>query len=183
MADQTTFIPKTTFAKIPYRPRGLGWFNFLAFILFIAALLLSLGLFFYRGLLQGQIDSLSITLKKVESEFEPALLIELQNTARGIREAKNLLGKHTAVSRLFEFLEENTISDVHFSNFSYQEGRVSLNGTARSYTALAEQSLVFEKSRLIKDVSFADFNLSPEGFVNFKAEFEVSNELISYQPR
>lgn len=184
MAEKETFIPKVApeAAKAVYRSRGIGWLNVGALILFALSLLFSLGLFFYRGLVRNQINNLSAALQKVEGEFEPALIVELQQTALAIRSIKNLTQKHVALSRLFKFLEENTIPDVRFSNFSYNGGKVGLTGTARSYLALAEQSLIFEKSRLIKDVSFSNFVLSSGGFVGFNTIFSVEPDLILYQP-
>ncbi|MEK7599224.1 MAG: hypothetical protein AAB474_02105 [Patescibacteria group bacterium] len=184
MVEKETFIPKIApmAEKTLYQARGIGWLNTGAFILFAISLLISVGLFFYRGLIRGQINNLSATLQKVEGEFEPALIVELQQTALAINSIKNLTQKHVALSRLFKFLEENTIASVRFSNFSYNGGKVGLTGTARSYVALAEQSLIFEKSRLIKDVSFSNFVLSSGGLVNFNTIFTVQPDLIFYQP-
>lgn len=181
MPDQTTFIPKTSPVKIPYSGRGLGLFTGLASVFFILSLLLSFGLFFYRGLLQTQIDELGATLAKVENEFEPASILELQQTAKGITEAKLLLKKHVALSQLFKFLSANTIADVRFLNFSYQDAKVDMNGVAKSYSSMAQESLILESSRLVKNVNFSNFSLTQEGFVNFNVKFAVTPDLISYQ--
>lgn len=166
---------------MPYRARGLGWLSGLSLIFFILSLLLSFGLFFYRSYLEGQIKTLANNLQKVEKEFEPGLIIELQKTVKTINSTGDLLNKHVALSRLFDFLEENTISDARFFNFSYDKSGVQMSGTARSYAALAQQSLVFEQSRLIKNVSFSNFNLASDGFVNFNVKFTAEPELIFYQ--
>lgn len=181
MADQTTFIPKTSPVKMPYSGRGLGLFTGLASFFFILSLLLSFGLFFYRGLLQTQIEELGSTLAKVENEFEPASILELQHTAKGIAGAKSLLKNHTALSQLFKFLSANTIADVRFLNFNYQDAKADMNGVAKSYSSMAQQSLILENSRLVKDVNFSNFSLTAEGFVNFNVKFAVTPELISYQ--
>ena len=183
MPDGQTFIPKTTSAiKLSYQGRGLGWLTGAALIFFIAALLLSFGLFFYRGYLDAQKKVKAEALKTAEKDFEPSLILELQRTAKSISSAADLLNKHTALSGVLDFLSQNTISDTRFLNFSYDKNEVQMSGVTRSYTALAQQSLVFEKSRLIKDVSFSNFSLTSEGFVNFSVQFGVLPELISYHP-
>ncbi len=182
MADQTTFIPKTTpQIKIPYSSRGLGWLMGLSSVFFVLSLLLSFGLFFYRGLLEDDIKKLGEDLAKVESEFEPSSIMELQATAMGISKAKVVFEDHAALSQIFKFLSANTLPDARFSSFNFQDGKVDMNGTARSYVALAQQSLIFEKSRLIKGVELSNFSLGSEGFVNFTLRFEVLPELISYK--
>ena len=182
MADQTTFIPKTTpQIKIPHGSRGLGWLMGLSSVFFILSLLLSFGLFFYKGLLEGEIKTLGENLAKVENEFEASSILELQSTAMGISKARVLFGEHAALSQIFKFLSANTLSDARFSNFSFQGGKAEMNGTAKSYFVLAQQALIFEKSRLIKEVGLSNFSLSSEGFVNFTLKFEVMPELISYK--
>ena len=166
---------------MPYSSRGLGWLLGLSSVFFILSLLLSFGLFFYRGLLEDQIKTFGEDLAKVESEFEPSSILELQSTAMGISKARVLFGGHAALSQIFKFLSANTLSDARFSSFSFQDGKVEMNGTAKSYFVLAQQSLIFEKSRLIKEVGLSNFSLSSEGFVNFSLRFEATPELISYK--
>lgn len=181
MPDGQSFIPKTASAIRPlYQGRGLGWLIGIASAFFIASLLLSFGLFFYRGYLEAQIKTLAENLKKAEGDFEPSLILELQRTAKSINSVSDLLGKHVALSKILDFLSQNTLADTRFLNFSYDKNEVQMSGVARSYAAMAQQSLVFEKSRLIKDVSFSSFSLTAEGFVNFNVRFGVSPELISY---
>ncbi|MEK7566818.1 MAG: hypothetical protein AAB527_01640 [Patescibacteria group bacterium] len=182
MAEEQTFIPKTTAAtKLLYQGRGLGWLTGAALIFFVASLLLSFGLFFYKDYLEADKKTLADELKKSESYFEPSLMLELQRTAKSISSTGDLLDKHTALSRLLDFLAQNTMADARFSNFSYDKNEVQILGVVKSYTALAQQSLIFEKSRLIKNVSFSNFSLTSEGFVNFSVKFGVEPELISYQ--
>ncbi|OGZ29135.1 MAG: hypothetical protein A2931_04435 [Candidatus Niyogibacteria bacterium RIFCSPLOWO2_01_FULL_45_48] len=182
MPEISSFIPKTEAVKQIYSSKGLGWLMGLSSVFFILSLMLSFGLFFYRGFLETGIAKLSDDLKKVESEFEPSLILELQATAKSLDSVKISMNKHVALSQLFDFLKANTIFDASFSNFSYDKKSVQMSGTAKSYAALAQQSLVFEKSRLIKDVLFSNFSLTSEGFVNFSVKFTPEAELISYKP-
>lgn len=181
MIDQTTFISKTPTIKPTYKKVGLGLFSIAAIFFFVASLILSFGLFFYRGFLENQVEDLTATLEKVESEFEPSLILELQHASKSISEMRASLNRHVATSRLFDFLEANTIADVSFSNFSYASGIVTMTGVSRTYTSMAQQSLIFEKSRLVKNVSFSNFSLASGGLVNFSVSFIPEGELISYK--
>ncbi|MBI2507269.1 MAG: hypothetical protein HYW09_01505 [Candidatus Niyogibacteria bacterium] len=181
MPEGQAFIPKTSVARLPYKKAGVGLLGNLSIIIFILSLLFVFGLFFYRGYLQSQITTLADNLKKVESDFEPSLILELQKTSQSLNSTQNLLNKHPALSGLFDFLEKNTIPNVRFLGFSYNNGEAQMSGVARSYGALAQQSMIFEKSRLIKDVSFSNFSLTSEGFVNFSLNFKVEPELISFK--
>ena len=71
MAQDTSFIPKTTAViKSPYQGRGLGLLSATALIFFTASLLLSFGLFFYRGYLDAQKKALAENLKKAEDTIK-----------------------------------------------------------------------------------------------------------------
>ncbi|MCH7882938.1 hypothetical protein IIA95_00800 [Patescibacteria group bacterium] len=178
---QQTLIPKTTMARVSYRSRGLGLFLAGSGLFFAITLLVSLGLFFYKGLLANQMDEFKNVLSRVESEFEPALIVELRQTAEGIDIVKGLLRNHVAPSRLFKFLEENTLPDTRFSRFSYTSEGVVMSGTTRSYTTFAQQSRVFEKHPLVKDVRFSGFSLGRAGFVNYNVELMMDPSLLLYQ--
>ena len=133
------------------------------------------------GQLTSQIACYSDTLQKVETEFEPALILELRRTAQAIDVGRDLLKKHVAVSRLLEFIEDNTLPDTRFTRFIYKDGNVILSGAARSYSSLAQQSLVFEHAPSVQKSEFADFSLGRDGFVNFRVELVVDPSLIAYQ--
>ena len=139
------------------------------------------GLWFYRGLLADQIAGYTDALKKVESEFEPSLIAELRHTAQAIDVGRDLLGKHVALSQLFKFIEDNSLSDTRFSRFSYKDGSAILSGSTRSYAALAQQALIFEQSKFIRKATFSDFALGQGGFINFRVELVVDPSLIAYR--
>src|SRR3972149_3163406 len=127
---EPTFIPRT---PIPAgrRSTGLGWFFAVSFLFLAASGLVTGGMWLYRGLLTSQIAGYSDTLQKVETEFEPALILELRRTAQAIDVGRDLLKKHVAVSRLLEFIEDNTLPDTRFTRFIYKDGNVILSGAAR----------------------------------------------------
>lgn len=128
----------------------------------------------------SQIDGYTETLKQVESEFEPSLILELRRTAQAIDVGRELLKNHVATSRLLKFIEDNTLPETSFSRFIYKDGTLVLSGSARSYASLAQQARVFEESPFLERATFSDFTLGSGGLVNFRAELVIEPELITY---
>lgn len=69
------------------------------------------------------------------------------------------LNKHIVVTRLFEFLEGATLPNVTYQNavWSASDNKLSLDVTASSYDATAQQVMVFEKQPLVVSVDASGF--------------------------
>src|SRR3990167_6303547 len=122
MPIESTFIPRTSIPPLSRRGSGIGWFVTAGFLALIASALATGGLWLYRGFLTAQIAGYGETLKQVEGEFEPSLILELRRTAQAIDVGRELLKSHAATSRLLKFIEDNTLSETSFSRFIYKEG-------------------------------------------------------------
>ncbi|HPN15276.1 MAG TPA: hypothetical protein PLF71_04155 [bacterium] len=86
----------------------------------------------------------------------------------------DLLDKHVSTLHVFKFLEQNTLSNIHYGGFLMDnEGRVALTVSAPSYEAAAKQLTVFQSSPEVKEVSASAFT----AMVN-----ELDNKLtVSFQ--
>lgn len=181
MADLSSLIPKT-YPQQEVRPRrGVGVLMFLGIILFILALVILAGVFFYKNLLTRQITDLNNSLKRLEADFEPPLIQELVRTSRALAVGKELLFSHRSSSRLFKFLEDNTLESVRFSNFvfSAKDLKLVMMGEAKSYTLLAQQASIFEHSPFVKKLSLSNLSLRENGNINFAAEMILDSSIIS----
>lgn len=70
----------------------------------------------------------------------------------------DLLDKHISTLYVFKFLEQNTLSNVHYGGFLMDnEGRVALTVSAPSYEVAAKQLAVFQSSPEIKEASASAF--------------------------
>ncbi len=70
----------------------------------------------------------------------------------------DLLDKHVSTLHVFKFLEQNTLSNVHYGGFLMDnEGRVALTVFAPSYEAAAKQLTIFQSSPEVKEVSASAF--------------------------
>ena len=180
-----SLIPKTSLAaKSIYRPRKtsfLAVFSVGAF--FISAGILAGG-YFYKSFLGTRIKELNDTLKRTESEFEPASMKELTRTSDLIKNSKIILAEHKAPSKVFLLVENLTLPSVGFSSFSFgeKEGEYSvvMNGEARSYTAIAQQAAVFSKSDFVEKANFSNFVLKNEGNVSFNVSLVINPDLLKF---
>ncbi|MEK7090553.1 MAG: hypothetical protein AAB930_03115 [Patescibacteria group bacterium] len=186
----TSFIPKKSafpFKKDESSPLYKKSTDILvvgSVIIFVLAVLVTGGLFFYTRMLKDNITELSGSLKRAQAQFESPLLGDLMRTGDAIEAVKNILAKHTAPSRAFEFLERYTHPQCSFRSFTMSGAKIALDGQAASFTALAEQSLIFKEAPEIANLAISGITLDDTtGQVSFSAAIEVKPESLKYRPR
>lgn len=178
---EPSLIPKTYPVAGPEVRSGLGVLTFLGIVLFVLALLIAGGVFFYKRILERQTQELSRSLERLEADFEPSLIRELSRTAKALEVGERLVGERHFASRFFNFLEERTLTRVRFRDLKLQvsEGGVTLGGEAEGYTVLAEQASVFETSPLVQTLALANLALKENGNINFTMELTFDPSLMS----
>lgn len=181
MPEIPSFIPKTIPTRSDAPKKRVGIIFVVITAVFIGVMAVFGGIFLYNRYLDQQIAKLSSDLVKLKGEFEPTLIKELALTGESIDAAKKILGGHVSISRVFDFVEQNTLPTTRFSNFNYQGGQVTMNGTTANYKSLAEQSLLFEQSGVIDDVVISNLSLAEGGRVNFSVVLVLDSGLITYQ--
>lgn len=184
---QRSFIPKKPMTATAQRaPSSINLFSLLATVIFIIALALSGGVFFYHNLLQKQIDSDKTSLDRAKGEFEPDLINQIVRLDSRIEISKKLLASHIAVTPFFNFLSSVTLKSVRFKdfNFSYlapDKIIVSMKGQAQSYASVALQSDILNaQPKYLKNTLLADMALEPAGTVSFSVTTTVDPSLLSY---
>ena len=167
--DEQSLIPKKPAVRPQYVSAGLGVFFRLSFIFFLVSLLFAGTLFFYKNVLTNQLADQKETLKKLEVEFEPSLIAELDRVSRSISAARDLVKKHLRQSAIFTLLQENTLPAVTFTSFGYAEEKksVTLAGDAASYADISAQSTVFESLGSVASARFSNLALKDSGRVSF----------------
>lgn len=188
-----SFIPKKqskTNYKTVYKEAGLGLLMKASVFLFILSVAGFGASYFYKKAITREIDELSVSLDRAKSAFDPSLISEMERLMGSISFAKELLNNHIHPSSIFDSLEEITHEKVGFSSFSFSHGqgqatgqpasglRINLSGEARSYRVLAEQSLIFEKSDLVRYFSFSGFSSSEDGNVSFSLDLMLDPNIL-----
>lgn len=187
---QTSFIPKkpivasskmgSTSASAP-----INLFTLLATILFIVAIALSGGVYFYKGLVVKQIETDRATLERAKGAFDPELINQIVRLDSRIETSKKLFASHVAVTPLFDFLSSITLRSVRFKDFSFSylspnEITVSMRGQAQGYAAVALQSDLFDSQKGLSDTVIGDMALDPSGLVNFSVSTTIDPNIVSY---
>lgn len=171
MAEISSLIPKKTLGGgvSIASSVGVGVFFRISFILFLAVSMLSGGLYLFRNYTANQLAEQKSLLKKIEIEFEPTLIAELERVGRSIRAAKSILQTHAHTSKIFELLESHTLTNAAFSNFAFaiDKNTVAMNGDAPSYAAVAAQAAVFGALPEVASVAFSNLALKETGTINF----------------
>jgi hypothetical protein len=184
---QTSFIPKKpVMATSPSRSKApINLFSLIATIFFIAALALSGGVFFYKGLIIKQIEENKAALEAAKTAYDPEAIQELIRLDSRLEAGKNLLNSHVAVTPLFNFLSSVTLKSIRFKDFTFtylasDKIQVAMKGQAQNYTSIALQSDLFNEQKNLKNTSFGDLALDPSGSITFSVSTTIDPGLTSY---
>ena len=189
---QSSFIPKgpiTSNANMAASTRRVGERNFvstIAYFIFVASVILAIGIFGYKFYLGYRISKMGSDLREAQSALDAEAIGELTSLNSRIMATKTLVSKHQVMTPLLEFLEASTLASVRFNNFDYSVEKdgleLNLSGEARGYSALALQSQVFNSGRYFTHSVFSDLKLNERGGVEFTFKTKVNPELLSYTP-
>ncbi len=181
---QTSFIPKKPVVDGSMRMSG-GLFHTLAVIIFIFAIIISIGIFAYEKLLGGKISRMEAELSAAKVALQPELIKELSRANARFEAAKVVIRNHTLFSSFFDLLQPITLQAVRFNSFSYvmnESGKitVTMKGEARSYATVALQSKVISENPNFINPQFSGLDLKENGNVLFSFKTEINPKLVSY---
>jgi len=107
--------------------------------------------------------------------------------------AKELLGKHIAVSSIFNFLQQGTLTSVRFKDFSFSSlGKsdtginkisIQMSGQAKDWETVASQADEFGKpeyKKIITEPKISNLSLNTDGSVSFTFTSFVSPDFLVY---
>lgn len=182
--EKLSFIPKTSFGNnnesvYAQKQAGVGFAFKISAFLFVLSFISLGGVLAYKNIVSGQIEEFSASLDRAQAAFDIAVILEIEKISSNISIAKSLLDTHRFPSVIFDVIEKITHKNVGFSGLSYlhnPEGvtKVILNGEAKDYVSLAQQSNIFEDSRDIIDFSFLNFSLTQDGHIAFSLEITLN---------
>jgi hypothetical protein len=165
---------------------SISLFALLSTVIFIVAVALSGGVFFYKGILAKQITDDKATLDRARAAFEPQLVDQIIRLDSRIETSKTLLKNHVAVTPFFDLLSSITLRSVRFKDFSFNflapdKIQVAMKGQAQSYAAVALQSDVFSAQKAISNTLLSDLSLDQTGAVTFNVSTSVDPNIVSYK--
>ena len=183
---QTSFIPKKPIVSTPSRDASpINLFSLLATIVFIVAVALSGGVFFYKQLTSKQIVQNKTDFERAKNAFEPDIVNKIVRLDTRIETGKKLMESHVAVTPLFEFLSDVTLKTVRFKDFTFtylakDKIQVALKGQALSYASVALQADLLNAQKNLKNTIVSDMALETAGTVSFSVSTIVDPNLFSY---
>ena len=186
---RSSFIPKKAIATKSSTLKKYRSFNILTFvatIVFVVSLAASGGVFIYERLIENSIDQKGIELDSARQTIDIGLINEFKALDRKLRTAEELLGRHTAMTLFFDFLESSTLQNVQYNEFNYEfntDGVIIINmeGIARSFNSLTLQSDIFRDSNIILNPVFSDLSLDESGNVQFNVSARIDPSFVLYR--
>lgn len=184
---QTSFIPKKPMVeKRATASRPTSLLTILSIFIFFAVVIASAGLYFYKGIMAKNIQSMSDQLNLAKNSFEPSKITQLQVLDKRLRAANTILTNHITVSPIFEALQSLTMKTVRYTKFSYSAGDnnkidVKMSGQAVGYRSIALQSDLFATNKDLIDPVFSNLSLDDKGNVIFDLDFSVDSSFVNYK--
>lgn len=187
---QTSFIPKKPIIKenTTYGGRSISIFFIFSIFIFFTVLVITGGLYFYKGILVKKITNLQSTLNLAKNRFEPSKITELQTFDKRLISSSEILSKHITIIPIFSALEQLTMKSVRYTNFSYSLGsdekitiNIKMSGVAIGYRSIALQSDLFAKNKNLIDPVFSNLALDNSGNVLFDLNFSVDPSFVNYK--
>lgn len=186
---KTSFIPKASL-KVERRHEAVhgapvALASLIATIILILAVAGAAGMFLFKQYLVNQINSKKESLDRARAAFQPDTIKELSRVDTRLQIGAALLGTHPSPSLLFDEIEARTLTSVRFNNFQFGAGvagmlTVSMNGTAKSFNAVALQSDAFGASEVLSNPIFSNMNFDQTGNVAFDVTAHVNADRLRY---
>ncbi|PJE64713.1 MAG: hypothetical protein COU90_00360 [Candidatus Ryanbacteria bacterium CG10_big_fil_rev_8_21_14_0_10_43_42] len=161
---------------------GMGVFTMLSLVFFILMGLAYGGVFLYKRSIESNLDGLTRQLSNIEEELDSDIIQEIVRVDKGLAVAQDLLAQHVYSSRLFEFLENNTLETVQYNDFTYSFGSrsVILAAVADSYVSLNEQIHIFQNLPLIRSVDFSGISMLEDDTVGFSLNLTFNDNIFRF---
>lgn len=184
---QSSFIPKGPETQQIFQKQKVGVLGVLIIFMFVATMILSVGMFFYKGMIKGDIDELKSQLAIAGESIDKKSIDEMVRYSQKLDIVKSIVLKHQVVSGFLSSLASSTVSTVSFSEFYYntQAGgslEVRMKGRTTSYGAIALQESIFTKNKYWNSVSFSNLTLGDKGTVMFEVVVSVDPQIAIYAP-
>jgi hypothetical protein len=162
----------------------MNLFMLLGVALLLASLLAAAAAFAGQKYLEGVATAKESRLKSVEQGINRESVEDFIRLRNRLTAGKTLLDRHVELTRFFDALEAVTLQNVRFSSLSLsvaedRTATISMEGSARSFNALAAESSAFAAEKRIRRAIFSDISTERDGTVGFTLTADVDPALIT----
>ncbi len=166
---------------------GGNTFLILSLIILGISILASGAVFGYERYLMSVRETKSAEVQKAQESIDIATVEEFIHTRDRFTAAKGVLDNHVSASNFFDLLESLTLQNVRFNSLSFtvtedRSAKIQMNGTARTFNALAAQSSAFAGEKRIKRAIFSDIRINDNKSVSFSLEADLDSKLLTLVP-
>jgi hypothetical protein len=183
-----SFIPKQDEKKSARRniDRIRAYLNaalFVASVIFVLAVAGALFSFLFKNLATDELAERQARLSDAKQTYAPEEIAELNRFDKRLAAVNQLLNQHQEISPVFEEIESYVLTTVQLktAQVGYDNNntiKVSGEGEAYNFEALALQSDEFTKSSFISNPIFTEFNRNEEDFISFEYSFLIDLALL-----
>lgn len=187
---QTSFIPKKPIlAESTNKVRSsISIFTVISVTIFLLSLAAAGGSIAWQKFLKAQLVDYQKQLDDKRQQFDPALIETLKRANIKIDNAKKIMENHLASSDVFSLISNLTIENVRFKSFEFagpivvgDEVKIVMKGQGSTFKAIAYQSDVFGRNKIIKNPILSDLSLEQNGRVNFTFTGTIDPKVLLYK--
>ena len=193
---QTSFIPKKSITEEQPRKSGTSLFLVISIVIFLVTLGIAAYVFLENKLLIQQIttEQQTISSNKTGLVTDATTIQDLVELNNRINVANQLLSAHVAVTPIFDFLQQVTLKNVRFNDFSFSGATkdpsgnsavaIQMTGQAKDFETVALQADAFgdpQWKNIIKEPKISNFNLNADGSVSFSFTGFISTDFLNYE--
>lgn len=138
------------------------------------------GAYFWQARLNKDLGGLNGRLQAVIGQRDMALENRLSGLGMALETFKSVFTGHRYWSKVFDMLEQSTLSDITFVSFDGNAAadRISLKGRAPSYAVLAQQIKLFQDAPDVIEVTTSGINLNQKGYLDFSVMIVFDRSLL-----
>ena len=180
----TSFVPKQP-VQTPARKANGGNNLFLLISLAIVGLsvLAAAATFAYDQFLSHLVTAKAAELQKAQDAVNADTVREYIRLKDRLNSGEMLLNNHIILSKFFDELELLTLQNVQFQSLTVTvagdgTAKVSLDGLAKNFNALAVQSNNVAADKLFKSAIFSGIAFDTNGHIKFKLTADIDPSLI-----
>ena len=190
---QTSFIPKKLMASEKPAGSRMSLFLLISLIIFLISLGFAAFVFLEKQYLTSKILGDQKVIETNKGSFDTATIDSVVELNSRIEVAKNLLASHTAVSPIFNFLNQATLKNVRFKDFTFSGSAldsagqrvigIKMSGTAKDFETVASQADELGKPdwrNIIRDTKVSNLSLNNDGSVSFVISASVVPSFLLY---
>lgn len=171
-----------------YEKSGGNTFLVVSLVMLGIALLAAAGVFGYKTYLSSVKAAKATQVQEAQQDIDAETVESFIRLRNRFAMAETLLDSRVATSRFFDVLERLTLQSVRFDSLSYElvadgSAEIRMNGTARTFNALAAQSAEFASEKRIKRAIFSDIGVG-EGAgaaVTFSLSADLDPRLLTLE--